>query len=173
MSRHRHKLARSALSLAHSLMYLRARRPPAAASVLYFVIDLWHMHLYGEAWRSMVAHHVISIAGLVYTATRAAGHPLQAVVPSLMWMAEMSNLPGCVAYMCLKVRGRAAPLTQKCLGVQLAAYVYLRAWCMSCLVLSPAGRAAVASSPVLLLPCWLIWPMGLYWSAKLIADIGV
>ena len=129
------------------------------------------MHAYGEAWLSMVAHHVMSIAGLLYTDTRPLGHPLRAVVPSMMWMAEMSNLPGCAAYACLKVLGRAAPLTQKCLGVQLVAYVYFRAWCISRLILSPAGRAAVASSPVLLRPCWLIWPMGLYWSAKLVSDV--
>ena len=167
----RGKMVRIAASLGHCLLWALKPRPPLAASAAYYVGDLLHMALLSgrEFWPSMVAHHALALLLLRHTLALARGDPFRLAVERIFWCAEMSNIPGCVAYACIKLLGRKHPATQKALGAQLLVYPYLRSVRISQIIWN---APELWRCPPLLWPCWLIWPMGLYWSGKLCADVG-
>ena len=112
----------------------------------------------------------MSLLLLRHVAPLPAAAPLRRTVAALFYMAEMSNLPGTLVYASLKLLGRPHPLTQKLLGVQLACYTYWRTFRISDL-LWRHGANLTAQCPVALWPCWLVWPMGLWWTGKLWRDL--
>mgnify|MGYP006439054583 CR=1 FL=1 len=143
-------------------------QPPLLGAAVYYAGDLLHMLWFGQHWPSMLAHHGMALLLLRHAGGLAPLSPMRRTIEQLFWLAEMSNLPGALVYGSLKLRGRSHPLTQKLLGVQMVTYTWYRTVRISeVLVHSPWLR----SVPCYLLPCWLVWPMGLWWSAKLCADI--
>lgn len=166
----RSRLVRSSVSLAHCVLWwwCGAEHAPLEASMVYFAGDMLHMLWSGDYWPTMMAHHGMAL--LLLRQAAAAAAPLRRTVAALFYMAEMSNLPGTLAYASLKLLGRPHPLTQKLLGVQLACYSYWRTFRISDLLLRQ-GAELTAQCPVALWPCWLIWPMGLWWTGKLWRDL--
>ena len=168
----RHKLVRIAASLGHCLLWAgRPRAPPLAASAAYYLGDLLHMALAGGGWwPSMVAHHALALLLLQHALSLPAGAQFRVGVEGIFWCAEMSNLPGCVSYACIKLLGRDHPATQKALGAQLLVYPWLRT-----ARITRAVRDCPAlwrECPAHLWPCWLILPMGWWWSLKLCSDVA-
>ena len=166
----RDKLVRISVSLGHCLLWALGERAPLAASSTYYLGDLLHMAVTGGCWPTMVAHHALALLLLQHAASLAATDPFRVGLEAIFWYAEMSNLPGCLSYACIKLLGRSHPATQKALGAQLLVYPYLRS------VRIPAAAAACPAlwerCPAHLWPCWLILPMGWWWSVKLCADVG-
>ena len=166
----RTKLVRTTVSFAHCLAWWWLPAPPLLGSMAYYAGDLLHMLLCGQHWPTMVAHHGMSLLLLNHALGLPGGDNVRRTVEHIFWLAEMSNLPGTLVYGSMKLWGRSAPVTQKLLGVQLLVYTWFRSYRISkVLITSPWLWYGV---PRYLLPCWLIWPMGLWWSGKLCADVN-